>query len=905
MNRKKEDKKYLSLIFVSISVPMITLICIIMSSLYVRDYNLQLSKYETSHLLYVEIERHALFDELNAVISDLFYLSRDRQFTNFIDERNRVYPDELISDWENFATSMDCYDQIRFIGPSGMEVLRVNRTADGYHRVENSFLLDKSDREYFRDTIQMKEGQLYISPFDLNVENDQIEIPFKPMIRVALPIFDRQHQKQGILILDYLGESLLDVFSSRVNFEYGEPMLLNREGYWLFSLEEERNWGFMFEDKVGEQFQRYFPEAWETIYNTDFGQIEDENGIFTYTTLYPYGDSKKEPPPEEEAEDKQIVETADKRAPEPYFWKIVVRISEEEIEGIKTFYRNKYLLYVLVLSGLSLLFSFIISRLAHKNRQSRGRIELQKEELLLANQELQGYNEKLETSQRTLKSIIVELDRAKEDADRANKAKSVFLANVSHEIRTPMNAIIGFSELLFGETENEREKSFLKKIIISGDILLNLINEILDLSKIEAGKISIEKESVEIRALFTEVEQIFRSQIEKKGLRFDCRIESDVPETLFIDGRRLRQILINLLGNSMKFTEKGVISLSADCVRMKDQEHLDVLFSVEDSGIGIRESQKKRVFEEFEQQEGQDADKYGGTGLGLSITKKLVELMNGTISLDSEAGKGSRFDILLKDVEIVESDKGIPLEERLQLTEKYIFTLDKKILVVDDVENNRIVLSEWLKKLGIRSDMANDGVEAMEQLGKNDYAMVITDIRMPHMDGFELIEAIRKKGYQLPVLAVTASIKKSDEKRGDDIGFDEFLKKPVKIERLVSVLKKYFSYQVREVEEPVEILKKEDSLPERLILNGDQMGQMKELHKIWQSYEDNFTVSNCRAFVEYVETHRECLGIPSVQPLIRKIGEDISRFDMKRLIDHWKEFNLLYNRIESGSEDDV
>ncbi|RLD51800.1 MAG: hypothetical protein DRI94_05060, partial [Bacteroidetes bacterium] len=381
------------------------------------------------------------------------------------------------------------------------------------------------------------------------------------------------------------------------------------------------------------------------------------------------------------------------------------------------------------------------------------------------------------------------LIKVKEEAEKANRLKSEFLANMSHEIRTPMNAIIGFSDILSERIKDKTLKSFVNKIEISGNNLLRLIEDILDISKIEAGHIEIIKQSTDVKKMSVDIQKMFIIKAEKKDLNFKLVYNDNLPEFLFIDAFRIKQILINLIDNALKFTEKGSVEVVFSAENIK-KNLLDFSITIKDTGIGIAIEEKDLIFENFRQSENRMSGEYAGTGLGLAISKHLAELMNGKISVKSELGIGSEFTVVFKDVQITNQDNNLIKPNRSN-----VYGIKKlKILIAEDILINRQLILALLENQEFIITEAVNGKEVLDILEKELPDLILMDIQMPILDGYEATKIIKKdeRFKHIPVIALTAHAIKDIVARYHTI-FDDYLTKPVSRDDILNSISKFVS----------------------------------------------------------------------------------------------------------------
>jgi len=388
------------------------------------------------------------------------------------------------------------------------------------------------------------------------------------------------------------------------------------------------------------------------------------------------------------------------------------------------------------------------------------------------------------------------------EATAANRAKSEFLANMSHEIRTPMNAIIGFGDLLCEEDLTEDQRSYVKMICNSSRNLLALINDVLDYSKIEAGKLSINTTECRIGDLLGEIESMLRPMAIGKQIVFDILQCDFLPEVTCVDPVRVRQCLINLINNAIKFTEKGHVFVSVTLQNTDEQPFLR--FDVEDTGIGIPQEKQKVIFDSFTQADGATTRKYGGTGLGLAITKRLAELMGGGIELHSQPGKGSVFTLMIPsgvdwpDVDTAIWNKYKLIDELIEMTdtEKGSCMFSGKILVAEDNPSNQKLITILLQKIGLEVTIADDGVRAVEKCASETFDLILMDMQMPNMNGYDATRELRKRGVKTPVIAVTANAMMGDEEKCLEAGCDGYISKPIDRAKLNEVVSQYLGAHV-------------------------------------------------------------------------------------------------------------
>ena len=504
-----------------------------------------------------------------------------------------------------------------------------------------------------------------------------------------------------------------------------------------------------------------------------------------------------------------------------------------------------------------------------------------------------------------LKDRTQRAEAAQQAAESANRSKSAFLANMSHEIRTPMNAILGFTEILNSSVTNPQHKDYVTSIQASGKTLLSLINDILDLSKVESGKLDLESRPADVHAVFRDLERLFGRRTQEKGIRLEIDIDDSLPPVLVIDEVRLRQIFVNLVSNAVKFTDHGHVRIHASA-SVEADGRVTIEARVEDTGQGIPADQHERIFGLFEQQEGQSINEYGGTGLGLAITRQLVQLMNGTVNLVSEPGKGSTFTIMLKDIEVAAAGalefarpEGVDVDD-------YLFEV-ATVLVADDVPANRGLVKGFLSNFPFQLIEVENGEEAMAAVHRHRPDVVLMDIKMPVLDGFTASRRLKAdvSVRDTPIVALTASVmRESDEEIAQVC--DGLLANPVTRAQLVEELARFLPHEIRQ-REVEEVDSSAEGTAEEL--TSEQRARLPELRVAleaarpdWEVLRETLTINEVEDFAMEAQRLATEYDYRPLKSWGEKVASQATTFDMDGLAASMPEFLDLIDQLTKTNE---
>lgn len=668
------------------------------------------------------------------------------------------------------------YFQIRYIGleDDGREIVRVDRgERRGSIRItEEDSLAQKGGRSYFKEALETPFGEVYISDIELNREQGEIVKPYVPTIRLAYVVHEEIGRPFGMVVINV---DLREVFNeaTQLPVENSQVYLADDDGDFILHNDSSQLFGSEF-GRPG-LFQETFPTPsdggsqtnWSTVVTHADGEkfavgcgvapLDEHHKLYSVITI-PYAD-------------------------------VIASVSEIKKSGY---------IAALVTGLLAVCLSILLSRtIANPIRQITNviqkysfmdTIELPKStttEFNMLSQSLEKMAAKIRDQANDLEHEAGE----RLQSDARSEARSTFLANMSHEIRTPMNGVVSMTELLNMTELSDEQRNYTQILERSAGLLLTVIDDILDFSKIEAGKLQIETIPVSPQTLVHDVVGLLRSKAEEKNLKLVHVVDADVPSKIIGDPVRLRQILINLVGNSLKFTDSGEVTIHLSVIRQNGNQ-IGLRVEVTDTGIGIPQERLDTIFESFGQADSSTTRNFGGSGLGLTISKNLVELMGGSMHVSSEVGKGSQFWFDLTTVAVMRTENE-RIEKEQHNVEQAAEFAKKKILVAEDNEVNQFVVSRVLGIIGCPFDIVVNGEDAVAAVQANDYDLVLMDCHMPVMDGMDATKEIRALGgkfAELPIVALTAGVMDDDVERCIGAGMSDHMSKPVRCKVLKAVL---------------------------------------------------------------------------------------------------------------------
>jgi signal transduction histidine kinase len=693
--------------FILIMIPL-TLFVFFLGRFYLqKNVNTQfeiIKREQVDHLKHTSGVINTTFE---TIISDVVFLSRSHEMERYLSREYREASVDLTGDWAEFLSSKEHYDQIRFIDKNGMEKIRIDYFDGSTVTTKGDGLQSKSDRYYFKETMVMTRGDIFVSPLDLNVENGEVERPFKPMIRFATPLFDARGEKKGILVLNYLGSHLIELIRELGTGDAEELMLLNNQGYWLFhDSKPDYEWGFMLGKRAEYRFDKIFPYPWNDIRGSSSGQFVEDIGLLTFDTVRPLDYYYKNSKPHEGHNhlSLQIVKT--------YSWKLASYISRTVLAEQRQAILDKMLNIIIPLLIVLALISLLLAR---------------------------------ETLRR--EKAMLDIISSRDEAQAATLLKDKFVSLVAHDLRSPIANNIGMLKLLEkleGSTLSDKGKNVIDRIMNTNNSLVALIEELLKISMLQTGKIVPNRYFLDIHDAVENAISKLSYIADKKGIAINNRVRKE--SMVFADYHMYLEVIQNLLSNAIKFSRSGG---EIDIYIPKEKPSL---VAVKDTGTGIDKDLLPKLFMHDVRTSMFGTAGEKGTGLGLPYSMDVVRAHGGDIACESEIGKGTVFYVTMPRVN--------PL-----------------VLLVDDTEENIIFYGNLLRKNGIEVMEAQNGGDAMRQLEKQRPHLVVLDIDMSVMGGFDFMVAAKQNpSYSnIPILVLTSDSEKEVRDKAIRLGAEDFI----------------------------------------------------------------------------------------------------------------------------------
>jgi PAS domain S-box-containing protein len=765
------------------------------------------------------------------------------------DETTRQHAERVLM---TLASSRGDYAQLRLIDTQGREVARIDTRGGHSRAVPPDQLQDKHDRPYVQAILQLANGQVHVSRFDLNIEHGAIVHPLEPTLRVGTPVVDESGHRLGMVVVNLDGRQLLDRVIADARLGRGEVWLTDRDGNWLIGPDPARTWRFMYPRLPAAGMATDHPHIWSAIRSRPAGQLRGAFGLLTFDQV-PLG--RPQSPSASSQQALRVIALASSPTLAavlldrvhlllyllslPVLLLLAAWISQlrARLAGVQNevVANSRLLQDIFEHSSLSMKVKDLNGRIVRANATAGTLLGRPADELIgqtieslataqtaalvrahdhevIRSGNVSTYEEQVEylggprtllttrfpvTDERGdvrgIGAISVDITPrihmeqwlwlAKEQAEAANVAKATFLANMSHELRTPLNSIIGLSELLHEQAQEDGADPLviesMQRVVGAGRHLLALINDILDISRIEAGHVELAPELLWISAFIDNLLDSLQLLARANGNTLSVEIVED-PGEVWVDPMRLRQVLMNLIGNAIKFTRDGRV-----VVRLgRHGETFSV--SVSDTGIGMTDDQLERIFTPFEQADRTIARRFGGTGLGLAISRQLVELMGGRIEVASTFGQGSTFTVTLA--------VGKPAEREADLRPFELHgpasARQPVVLVVDDDPSARSVLQMTLEREGMRVMSAACGVEALAMVRKERPAVMLLDILLGDMSGWDVLAILRADPAHADLPVILCTITDPDH-RTTTLSVVEHLTKPIDRDHLISLVRRF------------------------------------------------------------------------------------------------------------------